>query len=149
MSYITYNQIENLVRAIFKYTHGIDEKLTLVELCFANEINSVNHVESFYKIIELIRADYKYYHYTLNDSYYDVFIYEDEDVNPDNKYQCILCDNYTQVFNFKEGEYHKKQLVSSFRNPGRLYSFVNGYVIVVENNKKIDGIKYKEINLIE
>lgn len=138
MNHITMDTIRVLIKEIYKFTHCIDEELDVNELCFANEINSVNYMESFYKLIDLTKYSYYNYHMKVKDKYYEIFLFKDEDIDLENLYQVIICNNYTQVFKFKQDEYDNRKLVANFKNPGRVYSFHNGYVIIVETDHRMD-----------
>lgn len=138
MTHIKLDSIKTLIKEIYTYTHCIKEELNINELCFANEIDSVNYIESFYKLIDLTKNSYYNYHMKVKDKYYEIFIYKDEEIDIENLYQVIICNNYTQVFNFKQDDYENRKLLANFKNPGRVYSFYNGYVIIIETEYRMD-----------
>ena len=140
------HSLDILIKYIYKYTHGLTDHLSTIEICFANEINSVNYMESFYKLLDLCKSNYIDFHKKINEKYYEVLLYKDEDIDPDNIFQCIVCNNYTQVFKFKEGDYEHRKTLANFKNPGKIYSFYDGYVIVIENDNKMD-FNYEELDI--
>ena len=140
------DSLEVLIKSIYKFTHGMSEHLSPVEICFANEINSVNYMESFYKLLDLTKTNYINYHMNIKEIYYEIFLYDGNDPDIENLYQMIVCNNYTQVFNFKQNDYDHRKIVACFENPGKVYSFFDGFVIVIESNEKLD-FNYKELEI--
>lgn len=140
------DSLETLIKSIYKFTHGLTENLNPVELCFANEINSVNYIESFYKLLDLTKTNYVNYHMKINENFYEIFVHIGEDPDINNLYQMIVCNNYTQVFNFKQDDYDHRKMVACFENPGKVYSFFDGYVIVIESKNKMN-FEYKNLEL--
>lgn len=107
-----------------------DERLLMI----ANEINSVHHINSTYKLIPIAAKGYTDSHYSFNNKYYDVFKIESMDINYENLYQIILCDNYAEILKFPQDKYHEcKKYVSRFSliEP-HIYSFYDDSIIIVE-----------------
>lgn len=144
---MSFNAYEELVRAIHKYERHQDEDLSLMQLCFANEINSSNnYYESSYKINRVTESSYNDIHFEIDGVFYDVFSYLQENTDINNLYQVIVCNNFYQVFKFKQDEYDKRKLVSEFEMPGKVYSFYAGSVIVVVG-RGCKGVVYKRVTL--
>ena len=146
MEKVDNDTLENLVKYIYKYNNTVIDKLSIVDLCFANELNSVNYTYSLHKLLSITENDYKDFHYCINNFYYEIYMYIDLEPNLDNLYQMISCNNYTQIWKFKQNEYDKKILVSEFKNPGKIYSFFDGTVIIIESDKKMN-LDYQYINI--
>lgn len=138
---------DELIRAIHKYERNMDEDLSLMQLCFANEISSANnYYESSYKINRITESSYDDIHFEIEGVFYDVFIYQQEHTDPSNLYQIIICNNFYQIFKFKQDEYDKRKLVSEFEMPGKVYSFYSGSVVVVVG-RGCKGNIYKRVTL--
>lgn len=103
-----------------------------INISIADEVQSVDFFDPLYKILKITRFDYIDYHYISHNKYFDVFIFKDQDINTSNLYQLIVCNNYTQVIKFDQSNYSGRIIVSEFGNPGKVYSFYDGSVIVVE-----------------
>ena len=139
-------QYEDIIKSIYKISHGvIDNPTTNEELFISNEIGSTFRLCSF-KLIDLIMGDYTDLHFCIENTCYDIFINIGDKVDQNNKYQVIFCDNYIQIFNFKEGEYDKRRLVSESKVYDHIYSFYDGSIIVVETENK-DCKYYPELKI--
>lgn len=131
-----YSNIKKLIKYIDEYNHGNINNID--HIIISNEINSTRYYDSFYKLYELSKHSYYNYHFSSNDYFYEVFAYKDQDIDHNSMYQVLFCNNYTQIINFKENEYDNKQIVGSFENPGKIYSFYDGAIIVLQSKEKLN-----------
>ena len=138
---------EELIKEIFEYEHGERTKLSNTQLVAADEIRSVNAYPLLvYRINQLAEANYKDDHYKVHNICYDVFTYIENDIDPENMYQLIICNNYYQIYKFDQRNYDRRVLVCEFSMPGKIYSF-NGGTILIVIGKGCSGIKYKNIEI--
>ena len=137
--HITNDVIEDLVRYIYLYTNNRTEKLSLIDLCFANEIYSTKRFDSKFKLQDLTKYKYRNLHYKINDTYIEVFVYVSEDVDVNEMYQIIECNNFIQVLKFKQDEYEKRKVAVELTGvENNVFSFFDGYCIVVQTERKLD-----------
>ena len=97
------NAYEEIITSIHRYEHGRSEELDNLQICFANEVNTANNFyDASYRINRITESTYNDIHYKIGDTYYDVFTYIKEDTDLDNLYQVIVCNNYYQIWKFKQ-----------------------------------------------
>lgn len=142
---IKIEQIENVIRLIHINDTELIENIKSDNLLSANEFNSVNYIDSSYKLNELAKHDYSNYHYKINDIVYDVYIFQDEDTNIHNLLQLILCNNYVQIIRFDQNDYNNRKYLSSFSISDKVYSFFDSMVIIIKHNNFNKDIQYKEL----
>ena len=94
---VSLEEVKNLIRNISQFRLRQDEDMNMVHLSMANEIQSSSFFDATYKIIPLCRHSYRCYHYDTGNRYYDVFIYEKEEIDVEHMLQLILCDNYAEI----------------------------------------------------
>lgn len=136
---ITNEIVEDLVKYIYLYTNNRTEKLSLIDLCFANEISSTKHYDSKFKLQDLTKHKYRNLHYKIENTYMEVFIYESEDVDVNEMYQIIECNNFIQVLKFKQDEYDKRKVAVELSGvENNVFSFFSGSCIVVQSEKRLD-----------
>jgi hypothetical protein len=132
----------DIIKSIANF-NGI-RKNTPVDIIIADELQSVDFIDPLYKILKITKCDYYDYHYKCNGNAYDVFVYNDYDMDVSKLYQLIICNNYTQVIKFNQSNYAARNIVSEFGNPGKVYSFYDGTIIVVEPIKE-SNVEYEII----
>lgn len=138
---------EELIKSIYEYEHG-KKLLSATELCLANEVDTANrYYESSYRINRVTESNYIDIHFKIKNTYYDLFYFINEDIDVDNLFQVIVCNNYYQVFKFKQNDYEHRQLVSEFEMPGKVYSFYSGSIVIVATHKSCGNNRYTEISL--
>jgi hypothetical protein len=136
---------DNLIKKIYEFENECNS-ISNTELCFADEIHAANtYYESSYKVNRLAESSYTDMHFKIKDTYYDLFYHIDEEIDTDNLYQIIVCNNYYQIFKFRQNDYDRRKLVSEFRMPGKVYSFYSGSVIIVATDKPCSDNRYKEL----
>ena len=128
-----YETAKDIIRSIDRVNRGIQEQS--IDIGISNEVCSSNYIDCTYKLIELSKHSYDNYHFSIDDRFYEAFIYRNELTDTDNLYQVILCNNYTQIYKFKQSDYSNRQMVGSFKNPGRIYSFLDGSILIVQNDR--------------
>ncbi len=144
------NAYEDLITSIHKYEHGHEEALDNLQLCFANEVNTANNFyDASYRINRITESTYNDIHYKIKNlyngyTYYDLFTYIKEETDTNHLYQVIVCNNYYQIFKFKQDDYDNRKIVSEFEMPGKVYSFYSGTLIIVIGRGSKD-IDYKEL----
>ena len=117
------------------------------DILLSDELDSVNYMDSSYKIIDIFKHDYIDYHFKFSDQnkFFDIFIYQNEDINIERKYQMILCDNFVQIFRFSDKNYNNRVLVTDFKLPVKIYSFFDKSLIIIEKEINTDGLNYETI----
>ena len=139
------NAYEEIITSIHRYEHGRSEELDNLQICFANEVNTANNFyDASYRINRITESTYNDIHYKIGDTYYDLFTYIKEDTDLDNLYQVIVCNNYYQIWKFKQSDYEHRKVVSEFNMPGKVYSFYSGTLIVVIG-KGCKDVEYIEL----
>lgn len=128
---ISKEEITELIKSIYNYTHNY--KRNMIDIILANEINSANYINGYYKLDSLYQHDYKDFHFKINDDKFDVFVYNNEELNQENLLQVILCNNYIEINQFSQGNYDHKKKVCYFHNTTHIYSFFDHSVIVIHN----------------
>lgn len=143
---MTEETITDLLCKIKEFLYYKSEKST-DDILLADELNSANYYDSSYKIIDIFKHDYIDYHFQFEDKevFYDVFVYQDEEINYERMYQLILCDNYVEIVRFIKDNYDKRIMVTEFKLPQRIYSFYDRGVVIVEKSYPTKGIEYKKI----
>lgn len=139
---ITNETILEIVKHIYLYDVSKRED-NHINLMISNELDTSNYYDTQFKIIPITTHNYDHLHYKVCNELYDVFVYRDYDIDKTNMYQIIMCNNYTDVYNFEDGKYDDKIKVCSFKNPTSIFSFFDSSVIVVKNSL------YSECNYIE
>ena len=130
---VSLEEVKNLIRNISQFRLRQDEDMNMVHLSMANEIQSSSFFDATYKIIPLCRHSYRCYHYDTGNRYYDVFIYEKEEIDVEHMLQLILCDNYAEIVSFAKDRYHEKKFESRFSLlDATIHTFYDGSIIVVE-----------------
>ena len=83
--------ITDLLCKIKEFLYYRSEKST-DDILLADELNSANYYDSSYKIIDIFKHDYIDYHFQFEDKdvFYDIFVYQDEEINYERMYQLIL-----------------------------------------------------------
>lgn len=131
--------VENLIQEIFKYNQGIpNNEYTALIL---DEIESPHYMDSSYKLIRLSNHSYNDWHYSVTRNnitrYYDIFTLENDEVNEYELYQITFCNLYTKVVKFDKSNYPGAIIMTNFKNPGFVYSFYDGSIIIVESEEKV------------
>lgn len=138
--------VENLIQEIFKYNQGIPNSELAVLIM--DEIESPHYINGAYKLIPLSNHSYTDYHYCIAKDnvikYYDIFILEKEDIDEHELYQITFCNSYTKIIKFDQSNYSGAINVANFKNPGMVYSFYDGSILIVESNERIYHT-YKDI----
>jgi len=140
---ISNNTIVEILKHIYSYNDLNKSERNSIDLIISNELDSVNYYDSQFKILPITKHNYDHLHYKINNELFDVFIYRDYDVDKSNMYQIVMCNNYTDVYNFEDGKYDNKVKVCSFKIPVSIFSFFDSSVIVVKNSS------YSECNYDE
>lgn len=127
--------VENLIQEIFKYNQGIpNNEYTALIL---DEIESPHYMDSSYKLIRLSNHSYSDWHYSVTRNnitkYYDIFTLEDDEINEHELYQITFCNLYTKVIKFDKSNYPGAIIMTNFKNPGLVYSFYDGSILIVES----------------
>lgn len=127
--------VENLISEIFKYNHGIPNNEFSVLIM--DELESPHYADGSYKLIHLSNRSYSDYHYQVSrenhTKYYDIFVLEKEELDQNQLYQVTFCNSYTNIVRFQKDRYRENVTVSNFENPGMVYSFYDGSILIVES----------------
>lgn len=134
-----------IVKTIYKLNNGIDDELDSNEkLYIADEIHAI-YTNTQFKLMELFKHDYFDFHFCINDTAYDVFYCNKEEINEERLLQLIFCNNYIQIFMFKQGDYEHRKIVSEFTSSNHIYCFYDSTVIIIEHKK--DNKEYIELDI--
>lgn len=125
-------EITNLIKSIHSYLHNISDK-NMIDIILANEINSANYVNCYYKLDSLYQHNYQDYHFIIGSDKYDVFVYVGERIDESNLLQVILCNNYIEIIKFAQGNYDNGKKVCYCHNSVSIYSFFDSSVIAIRN----------------
>ena len=138
--------IKDLVKVIYNMNFGYTDKLTKEQMIIANEVTEGNYHCSSYKLLCLAEHKYMDYHFCVNNIYYEVFVYIDEDIDTESLLQLIFCNGYGQIIKFKQWEYDKRTYISNFKMSDRVMSFRNGQVIIIETRDE-SRIDYESLSV--
>ena len=119
---------------------------TFIDLIISDELDSVNYYDNQFKLLSITKHDYDHQHYKIDNDIFDIFIYRGQEINKFNLYQMIICDNYTEIYNFKQGEYSNKIKVCSFKIPTSIFTFFDNSIIIIKNGINSD-CKYETISI--
>ena len=143
---ISTETVIEIVKSIASYNDPFKKEKTSVDLMISDELDSVNYYDNQFKLLSITKHDYDHQHYKIDNDFFDVFIYRGYEINKDSLYQMIICDNYTEVYNFKQGEYPMKVKVCSFKIPTSIFAFFDSSVIIVKNGIHSD-CQYETISI--
>lgn len=140
---ISNETIVEILKHIYSYSDLTKTERDSIDLMIANELDSVNYYDNQFKILSVTKHDYDHLHYKIRNEFFDVFVYRDYNVDKTNMYQIVMCNNYTDVYNFEDGKYDNRIKVCSFKVPVSIFSFFDNSIIVVKNSS------YSECNYDE
>ena len=140
------DEIKNLIKNISTFRIRDEGSMSSMELSLANEVQSSSFYDATYKVVPLCKHSYSHYHYDTNNRYYDVFMYENENINEELMLQLILCDNYAEILAFPKHNYNAKKYVSRFSLvDATIHTFYDGSIIVVETRDGRAEFPYESI----
>ena len=135
-----------IIKCIASYNDPLKKEKTFIDLIISDELDSVNYYDNQFKLLSITKHDYDHQHYKIDNDIFDIFIYRGQEINKFNLYQMIICDNYTEIYNFKQGEYSNKIKVCSFKIPTSIFTFFDNSIIIIKNGINSD-CKYETISI--
>ena len=135
-----------IIKCIASYNDPLKKEKTFIDLIISDELDSVNYYDNQFKLLSITKHDYDHQHYKIDNDIFDIFIYQGQEINKFNLYQMIICDNYTEIYNFKQDEYSNKIKVCSFKIPTSIFTFFDNSIIIIKNGINSD-CKYETISI--
>lgn len=135
---ISEDRVIDIIKHIEYYNYFEKKEKDTIDILISDEMDSVNYYEKEFKLIPIIKYDYDHKHYKINDNHYEVFIYKDSEIDSENMFQLIMCNNYIEIYNFKNRDYDNRIKICGLKTFTPIYSFFDNSIIIIKNTKYSD-----------